>query len=236
MTARGTLPGLIWANAESGIIVSAPVLTAEPLDAVLLPVLPMEFDAWLRAAFAVVEVVAPVAPAAVEHAPLVVEAVTIVDAAGVAVDEVIGEKVEDDVLFVGDPVDAEVVVTGPSTAVGRLSDEAGELADAVVIAGDEVDVGEVAVEDGVAAVANTLDADVAVVAVLLVGVIEDEAVAEAGEQAVSVVAVAVGGPETVPAAAFVVCVPLAVPPDVLTKTALRISAFCQYCGAASITT
>jgi hypothetical protein len=35
---------------------------------------------------------------------------------------------------------------------------------------------------------------------------------------------------------LVVWVPLAAPPAVLTKTSFRISAFCQYRGAASITT
>jgi hypothetical protein len=53
---------------------------------------------------------------------------------------------------------------------------------------------------------------------------------------VQVRATGAAGPNTVPATALVVCVPLAVPPAVLTKTSFRVSAFCQYCGAASMTT
>ena len=53
---------------------------------------------------------------------------------------------------------------------------------------------------------------------------------------VQVRAAAAAGPNTVPATAFVVWVPLAVPPAVLMKTSFRVSAFCQYCGATSITT
>jgi hypothetical protein len=49
-------------------------------------------------------------------------------------------------------------------------------------------------------------------------------------------AVGAAGPNTVPATAFVVWVPLADPPAVLTNTSLRVSAFCQYFGATSMTT
>jgi hypothetical protein len=45
LTASGTSPGATWANTLSGTMVSAAVLTAEPLEAVLLPVLPIEFCA-----------------------------------------------------------------------------------------------------------------------------------------------------------------------------------------------
>lgn len=168
-----------------------------------------------------------------EQAPLVVEAVTMVEAAGVAVDEVIGVKIEDELLVLDDdPLDVEVaVLAGPRTAVGRLNEEAGALAAAIVTEGEDVDVDAAVDEDAEAAVLG-----VAVAAAAPVCVVVDEAVAEAGEQAVSDTAVAAAGPETVPAVALVVCVPLAVPPEVLTKTVLRMSAFCQYCGAASITT
>jgi hypothetical protein len=216
-------------------MVSAPVLTADPLEAVLLPVLPMEFDAWLRAAFAVVEAVEAASPEVVEHAPLVGDAVTIVDAAAVAVDEVIGVKVEDDVLVVDEDALGVEVVDVPRTAVGKLRDDAGELAAAVVTLGDDAEACDV-VEDVAVDTVDDVDDDVELVSELLVCVVEDDAVADAGEQAVSAVAVAAGAPEMVPAVAFVVCVPLAVPPEVLTKIALRVSEFCQYCGAASITT
>lgn len=171
-----------------------------------------------------------------EQAPLVVEAVTMVDAAGVAVDEVIGVKVEDELLVLDDdPLDVDVVVLAiPRTAVGRLNDEAGEFALAIVTEGEDVDVDAAIDEDAEAAVLG-VDEDVVAVAAPAC-IVVDEAVAEAGEQAVSDTAVAAAGPETVPEVAFVVCVPLAVPPEVLTKTVLRMSAFCQYCGAASITT
>jgi hypothetical protein len=53
---------------------------------------------------------------------------------------------------------------------------------------------------------------------------------------VQVRATGAAGPNTVPATPLVVWVPLAAPPAVLTKTSFRVSAFCQYCGAASITT
>jgi hypothetical protein len=53
---------------------------------------------------------------------------------------------------------------------------------------------------------------------------------------VQVRAAAAAGPNTVPATALVVWVPLAVPPAVLMKTSFSVSAFCQYFGATSITT
>jgi hypothetical protein len=224
----------------SGIIVSAPVETAEPLDAVLLPVLPIEFEAWLRAALAVAEPAVEADAADVEQAPLVSDAVTMVDAAGVAVDEVMGAKVEDDVLDVEDVLvdGAGVVAVEPArTAVGRLRDDDG------VVAATEPSVGKAGAavaEDVPDDVAEEVEVDDEVVVVVVVAVVdevvEDEATAEAGEQAVTVVTVVAGGPETVPAVALVVCVPLAVPPDVLMKMDFRMSAFCQYCGAASITT
>jgi hypothetical protein len=45
LTASGTLPVLMSAKTLSGIMVSGAVLTAEPLEAILLPVLPIEFRA-----------------------------------------------------------------------------------------------------------------------------------------------------------------------------------------------
>jgi hypothetical protein len=215
-------------------MVSAPVETAEPLDAVvlpLLPVAPIEFEAWLRAAFAVAEAADADDAAEVEHAPLVVEAVTMVEAAVVAVDEVMGAKVEDDVLDEDDEDGDVVVVVPASTAVGRLSDEDGVLAATEETVGDTEDVDDV-VADVVAVVVAEVDED----AVLVVDVVAEDAVAEAGEHDVTDVTAVEGAPETVPAVALVVWVPLAVPPEVLTKMALRTSAFCQYCGAASITT
>ena len=65
--------------------------------------------------------------------------------------------------------------------------------------------------------------------------VEDVSAVGADVHAV-VVDAAAAGPKTVPATAWVVCVPLAVPPDVLTNTSLSVSAFCQYLGAASMTT
>ena len=47
-----------WATAESGIMVSCLVLTAEPVEAMPLPVAPIEFVARLRAACALAEVAA----------------------------------------------------------------------------------------------------------------------------------------------------------------------------------
>ena len=41
---------------------------------------------------------------------------------------------------------------------------------------------------------------------------------------------------TVPAGAFVVCVPFADAPDVLTQRSRSTSGLCEYCGATSITT
>jgi hypothetical protein len=52
LTASGTLPAPMWVTALSGIIVSVLVLTAEPVEAVPWPVLPIELSAWLRTASA----------------------------------------------------------------------------------------------------------------------------------------------------------------------------------------
>jgi hypothetical protein len=219
------LPGATWAMAASGIIGSALVLTAAPLDAVVVPVLPMEFDAWLRAALDAAELV-EVGAAVTEQAPLVVDVVIEAEAAAVGVDEVIGENVDNELDV--EEVDDDVVVV-PGVAVG--GDKVDAVPDAVVEVG-EVDVDDAIVEDAVVVVLDVVGDDPVVGVLLVVGV---EAKADAGEHAVMVDA-AVRGPETVPAVALVVCVPLAVPPDVLMYIALRMSAFCQYCGAASITT
>src|SRR5580658_8516978 len=87
------LPGAMWVTAVKGIMVSAVVLTAEPVEAVLLPVLPMELRAWLRTAL---EAAAATAGVADTEDPEHVEADDgddIVDeAAGVAVEDVRGVK------------------------------------------------------------------------------------------------------------------------------------------------
>jgi hypothetical protein len=195
----------------------------------------------LRAAFAVADALDEEPVEDVEHAPLLGDAVTIVDDAGVAVDDVMGANREDELpLFDDDPPDVDTVLLAPRTAVGRLSVDAGEAPATIVTVAEGVvealDVEEeVDVEDAAVVVPDEA-AEVVELDVLPDWVVADEAVAEAGEQAVRLVAVAAGAPETVPAVALVVCVPLAVPPDVLMKIDLRTSAFCQYCGAASITT
>src|ERR1700754_3853249 len=50
LTASGVAPWLNFATAESGIMVSCLVDTAEPVEAEPLPVWPIELVAWLRAA------------------------------------------------------------------------------------------------------------------------------------------------------------------------------------------
>jgi hypothetical protein len=227
------LPGARWTKAPSGTIVSALVLTAVPLDALIVPVLPMEFEAWLRAALDAAELV-EAATCLTEQAPLVVDVVIEAEAALVGVDEVIGENVDDEleVEEVDDDVVLDVVIAGADvdTAVP-----------VVVVAVGIVDVGEVVV--GEVEGDNALVEGVVVVAP---DAVDDEpvagappaivwAAADAGEHAV-MVDVGAGSPKTVPATALVVCVPLGGAPDVLTNMALRISAFCQYGGAASITT
>src|SRR5580692_432327 len=58
LTARGVAPWAKWATAESGIIVSALVLTAEPVETVPFPVAPIELVARFRAAWALAELAA----------------------------------------------------------------------------------------------------------------------------------------------------------------------------------
>jgi hypothetical protein len=237
------LPGAKWATAPSGIIVSALVLTAVPLDAIVVPVLPMEFDVWLRAALDAAELVEAGAACVTEQTPLVVDVVIEAEAAAVGVDEVMGENVDDELDV--EEVDDDAVVVPDMVVAGERGDDVfvvmgrvvvGERGDAAVDVDDpevgEVDVDDALAEAAVVVVLDVIDVDPVDGALLLVAV---ETMADAGEHAV-MNAVAAGGPKTVPAGALVVCVPLGVPPDVLMYMALRMSAFCQYCGAASITT
>jgi hypothetical protein len=193
----------------------------------------------LRAALDVAEPVEDEADCAAEQA-LVADVVIEAEAAAVAVDDVIGENVEDeldeeetedDVPVVPGAVAAtdEVVTVVP--AIGVVVTMVSGVVDGMEIC--EVEVDDAAVED-VVVVGLGVVADDPVVDVLpTVGV---EATTEAGEHAMPADAIVAGGPDTVPTGALVVCVPLADPPDVLTNMELRMSAFCQYCGAASMTT
>ena len=57
MTESGVSPCEKRATLESGIIVSALVETAVPVDETPLPEAPIEFVAWLRTAFAAIELI-----------------------------------------------------------------------------------------------------------------------------------------------------------------------------------
>jgi len=211
LTASGTLPGPTWAKALSGIMVSAPVETAEPLEAVALPVFPIEFCAWLRAALE--DAAAPEAddPADVAQTPLEGEVVIEAEAAAVGVEEVIGANVEDELDVDEEDVVAADVVAVESVAVGMLSDDA-DVVPVVVVEPDKTRV----LGALVVVVVVVVDDDVveAVVADDAALVVVCAAAADPGEQAV-VVAPAAGAPKTVPALALEVCVPLAEPPEVL---------------------
>src|SRR5579863_4597740 len=63
-TASGVAPCVKCATADRGIIVSWPVLTAEPVDAMPLPVAPIELVARFRAAWALAEFVDAAFPTA----------------------------------------------------------------------------------------------------------------------------------------------------------------------------
>jgi hypothetical protein len=196
-------------------MVSAPVETAEPLEAVALPVLPIEFCAWLRAALE--DAAAPEAddPTDVAQTPLEGEVVIVAEAAAVGVEEVIGANVDDE-LDVDEDVDEEDVIAADvaaaeSVAVGMLSDDA-DVVPLVVVEPDKTNV----LGALVVAVVVVVDDDVveAVAADDAALVVVCAAATDPGEHAV-VVAPAAGAPKTVPALALVVCVPLAGPPEVL---------------------
>ncbi len=195
--------------------------------------------------------VEPVAAGDVVQTPLDGEVVIEAEAAAVGADEVIGEKVDDELDEDDEPDDDDdglgndVVVVVGSVAAGTASDGA-EMVPVVVDADeaeDIVDATLVAAVDAAVPLDEMLVDDelveavvVAELVVLVLVVAAAAAAAEAGEHAVMAAAFAAGGPETVPALALVVWVPLAEPPEVLIKTRFRTSAFCQYGGAASITT
>jgi hypothetical protein len=211
LTASGTLPGPTWAKALSGIMVSAPVETAEPLEAVALPVLPIEFCAWLRAALE--DAAAPEAddPADVAQRPLEGEVVIVAEAAAVGVEEVIGANVDDELGVDEEDVVAADVVAVESVAVGMVSDD-GDVVPLVVVEPDKTRV----LGALVAVVVVVVDDEEveAVVADDAALVVVCAAATDPGEHAV-VVAPAAGAPKTVPVLALVVCVPLAEPPEVL---------------------
>lgn len=196
-------------------MVSAPVETAEPLEAVALPVLPIEFCAWLRAALEDAAALEADDPADVAQTPLEGEVVIVAEAAEVGVEEVIGANVDDeldvdeeDVVDEEDDVMADVVAV-ESVAVGMLSD--GVVVEPLVL----VEPDKTKVLGALVVVVVDDDVVEAVVADDAALVVVCAAAADPGEHAV-VVAPAAGAPKTVPALALVVCVPLAEPPEVLT--------------------
>jgi hypothetical protein len=198
-------------------MVSGLVLTAEPLDAVLLPVLPMELDAWLRTALADDPEDEFEEDDAVAQA-LEAEGVdSAVAAADFGVDDVIGAKVddeddvddvEDEVVVVGDVMvePATVVadnVIAPVAEVESVVDPA-DVVPAALVAAEEVDVDDVDPDDVVDD--DEVDPDV---------LADDDDATDAGEHTVVAPLVATVGPDTKPGMALVVWVPLAVPPEVL---------------------
>jgi hypothetical protein len=211
-------------------MVSAPVLTAAPLEAEVVPVLPMEFEAWLRAALEAAELVEADDACVAEQAPLVGDVAIPAEAAVVGVDDVIGKNVEDELDV--EEVDADVVVVlggvAGSDKVVTVVPAVGVVVTMVVGVVGVMEIWEVEVDDVLVAEAVVaVDVVADDIAVDVLPTLDIEATAEAGEHAVPLDAVAAGGPDTVPAGAFVVCVPLADPPDVLTNMALRMSGFCQ---------
>ena len=138
----------------------------------------------------------------VAQTPLEGEAVIPAEAADVGVDDVMGVKVDDELdidveeeLAVGDDAVVEGVDAAGATPVAAVVDP-DEIENAGVAAVVAVDEDEMA--DDVAACPAAVDA-----------------AADAGEHTVVVAPPAAGVPETVPALALVVCVPLAEPPEVL---------------------
>ena len=199
-------------------MVSVLVLTAEPLEAVLLPVLPIEFKAWLRAALDEIVDVEVTDDGEVAQTPLEGDVVIPAEAAGVGVDDVMGANIDDEleVDVVGDKV---VAVLG-SAAVGRVRDEAGVRPVVDAVDPDGADIAAttlVVVVDGPAVVVDEVVMVIVVVDVVavVVGVRADSTAVDAGEHAVDVAA-ATGVPDTTPRLALVICVPLAEAPAVLT--------------------
>jgi hypothetical protein len=182
-------------------------------------VLPIELSAWLRTASAATPAAAldEFEVDAAAHVVVGVESAGVdgADAGGVFVDVV------EDVV----PVVDEAVDEGANEIWGAAAEV--EVV-AVVVAAPVVE-GTSGADELTAG--NDNDGVVGVPGVALGVVLAIEA-----GTVVQVRAAAAAGPNTVPATALVVWVPLAVPPAVLMKTSFRVSAFCQYCGAASITT
>jgi hypothetical protein len=181
----------------------------------------MELSAWLRTASPAIA-----AAAAVE-----------VDADAAAHVVVGGESTGEDGADTGGVLDGVV-----EDAVPVVDEEVEGGANEIWGAGGIADV--VAMGDVVAApvVEGTKGADEIVAGEYSDGVVGVLGVALGVELAieagtvVQVRATGAAGPNTVPATALVVWVPFAAPPAVLMKTSFRVSAFCQYCGATSITT
>jgi len=192
------------------------VLTAEPLEAVLLPVLPIEFKAWLRAALDEIVDVEVTDDGEVAQTPLEGDVVIPAEAAEVGVDDVMGANIDDELEV--DAVGDKVVVVLGSAAVGRVRDEAGVRPVVDAVDPDGADIAAttlVVVVDGPDVVVDEVvmvDADVVAA---VVGVGTDGIAVDAGEQAVNAAAAA-GAPDTTPRLAFVICVPLAEAPAVLT--------------------
>jgi hypothetical protein len=130
---------------------------------------------------------------------------------------VIVEEAEGDEVVAGVKVLVVDTVVAVEVVVGAIVVDVVAAADVVGVVG-VVGVAELPVVDGVGAGATA------------------PTIGEDGEQVVPVEPVAAAGPATVPATACVDCVPLGGAPDVLTKTSLRTSGFCQYFGATSMTT
>lgn len=140
----------------------------------------------------------------VAQTPLEGEAVIPAEAADVGVDDVMGAKVDDE-LDVDADVEEELAVE--DDAVVEAVDAAGVTPVAAVVDPDEIeDAGVVAV---VAVDEDEMAEDVAACPAAV------DAAADAGEHTVVVVPPAPGAPETVPALALLVWVPVAGPPEVL---------------------
>ena len=196
------------------------MLTAEPLEAVLLPVLPIEFKAWLRAALDEIVDVEVTDDGEVAQTPLEGDVVIPAEAAGVGVDDVMGANIDDELEV--DAVGDEVVVVLGSAAVGRVRDEAGVRPVVDTVDPDGADIAAttlVVVVDGPAVVVDEVVMVMVIVVVdvvaVVVGVRADSTAVDAGEHAVDVAA-ATGVPDTTPRLALVICVPLAEAPAVLT--------------------
>ena len=196
------------------------MLTAEPLEAVLLPVLPIEFKAWLRAALDEIVDVEVTDDGEVAQTPLEGDVVIPAEAAEVGVDDVMGANIDDELEV--DAVGDEVVVVLGSAAVGRVRDEAGVRPVVDTVDPDGADIAAttlVVVVDGPAVVVDEVVMVMVIVVVdvvaVVVGVRADSTAVDAGEHAVDVAA-ATGVPDTTPRLALVICVPLAEAPAVLT--------------------